>query len=283
MPSGATASLKLGPTGMNAKQAIQLTINPAHMKEPSDYKALINLLRQVLGPEAKVLRKRFKLYRVDLCVDVQGAHVQDLLVIFAGARSHTVIFVLTDQSGAAQTYYLGSRESKRRAIVYDQDASDSAKAAYGEKVSDRPKMEDDAQIVIKNKKTEGRTRFEVRQEFSAGLSFAELPKLGAALDEFTIYDLGTIRPADQDVEFLAYLDSVRFRGVAGARNHLSKTKIMKGVVNALEARLGNYLAPWASAAAAPAHASSAEEIDPVLKLFLPKAEYLVVRSAGQLG
>jgi hypothetical protein len=80
------------------------------------------------------------------------------------------------------------------------------------------------------------------------MTVTELLSLPSAMNEYRVLDLTRLRPRDRDPGFVAYLDSVRLRGVRGARLHLlaqcKNSKEVKELVADYDKRLSSTGAKW---------------------------------------
>ena len=112
-----------------------------------------------------------------------------------------------------------------------------------------PAHADDALIHLKKVAGGERTRVETRRVFTG--QHPKVSELGAIADPFgrvNVYQIKSAKAKSTSVEFLAYLDCVRIRGINGAGRYLIKqagnTKEVKSKVQAYERQLTRRAAPW---------------------------------------
>lgn len=225
LPSKAVIKYAIKPVHQNVRQVLQITLNPNAM-EPEDVQDSRDMLHRVLGLRSDRLIAELKCTRLDTCIDVQDLFVNDLIVVFAGARTQSTFFVASDTGGRVQTIYCGSVQSAERACVYDQNDADAFKALVGEKPSGpelrRKKVKDDAELGITGNAKAGRTRFEVRNVLDTPVTLRDLRKMKSAFHKFEVFNVSGPKTKRWPLGFIGYLDLVRVRGLAGARLYVAK-------------------------------------------------------------
>lgn len=250
LPTGAVVKFATEPTRPDyVRQFMQITINPNQM-QTDDVEAFGEMVKAVLGPSWERRMKAMKCCRLDVCVDVEGVLANDLIVMFQGSRTQATFFVQCDPKGHIQTIYVGSVQSAVHGCVYDQTDSDAFKSLVGEKPSlpqlKRVKAREDAELAIINYPKKGRTRFEVRNILSPMVSITDLATMESAMHRFTVYEVRKKKGVPFDTQFRMYLDSVRLRGVTGARAYLTANakKVVMDKVQDFEDRLTKLSAVW---------------------------------------
>ena len=251
LPTGAVAKFAIEPTRQDhVRQFIQITINPNQM-EDDDVQAFSDMVKAIFGPQWARRMQALKCGRLDACVDVEGVIANDLIIMFDGSRVQSTFFVQGDRNGHIMTIYAGSVQSAVHGCVYDQVGSDEYKALVGEKPSSpqlqRTKARENAELAIINFPAKGRTRFEVRNVvLSPMVSIADLATMESAMHRFTVYEVRKKKGVPFDTQFRMYLDSVRLRGVSGARAYLTANakKVVMDKVQAFEDRLTKLSAVW---------------------------------------
>jgi hypothetical protein len=165
--------------------------------------------------------------RIDVCADAPYS-IDNLIVDMDKVRIGAKFYVKTTTGGRIQTNYMGSVESASHAAAYDLDSSDDFKRAAGEVPSRHTR--ENAELVIDSGKKEsaGSIRVENRRVFKTHQSFADLAQLKDPFDKFRVYDLSK-GSHKFSLDFLMYLDCVRLRGIAGARNFLESNAKRKDV------------------------------------------------------
>lgn len=241
LPSGAVVKYAMEPTKPSVKQRLQVTLNPNQMDQ-DDALAFRDTLKRLLAPDWKRLARSFLCTRLDVNVDVLDVDIDRLIIEFEGARSQGVFYVQIDRSGRVQTIYCGSSQSATHGVVYDQVASETSKRRFGEKPLQRPRVADDAELSFKTEG--GRVRFEVRNVLEQPRPLSQLATMPTALDKFRVYELAGAALQRVDGAQLALLDSVRLRGVAGARAHFRSAKRGAAAVEALDQLLARFVASW---------------------------------------
>jgi hypothetical protein len=256
LPSRAVVDIAWEPVSDRCRHALRITINPSNIEE-GDIAAFKKLLRTIfiLGGEAEL--RHFLCYRLDVCVD-KKIDLDTIIVRQKGAAVEKKYVWMTDANGRIQTLYLGSVQSAEHSIVYDQNAADEFKRRVGEKVStneseaqeqEKPKQrrpESDAQDAELHV---GRTRFEVRRVFKEPVRLADLGDVAALMDKLEVFLVSpsAFKSDHKRVAFTLYLESVRLRGLIGARKYLRSILPSKKAdihLREFERRLGEYRVSW---------------------------------------
>jgi hypothetical protein len=244
-PGGSKIIFGVLPANPRMRFALKIVMNPAHITA-EDTALFIRILAQAFVPEPKAMLSKFLIQRVDQAYDHPVA-ISDLIVHAIGSTVEEKYYVASDRSGRIQTWYCGSVQSKERFISYDQVDSDAFKVAHGEKPS-RPSPYADAEVVIdKPRGKADMTRFEARRMFQDPLTLEAIDLRPQPFGRFAIYLVDTARVHDAPAMFSLYLESVRLRGVTGARmqflaNHPGKPA--KQQLSEFESFLGRCVAPW---------------------------------------
>lgn len=241
LPSGAVVKYAAEPSGEKVKQRLQITLNPGHLERP-DVQKLERALAKILGLEWQRLIRSSRCTRIDACVDGVNVDIDSLLVTFTGARSQGTFYVQTDRDGRIGTYYLGSVQSATHGVVYDQIASEAYKKLVDEKLLQRQRVADDAEVVLKQEPK--RTRFEVRSVFKPAIPLSALEKSPTALNKFCVHEISEKATTKLSAADLALIDVVRLRGLVGARSRLEKQTNGKATVDRLGSILARYAASW---------------------------------------
>jgi hypothetical protein len=137
-------------------------------------------------------------------------------------------------------------ESAHHGVAYDQIASDEYKRLVGEKAS-RAAMREDAELVLELERKTGRTQLESRRVFKKPVTLAQLAEIKTPFGGYRIMQI-KIGKKKFDPAFCGYLDSVRLRGMHGARQHCqdlcgSVTTVKDQIAN-WEAQLGKMAVEW---------------------------------------
>ena len=250
LPSGSVVKFATEATRPNhVTQFMQITFNP-NLMEVEDVTAFSDMVKAIFGPQWACRVLALKYSRLDACVDVVGVLANDLIIMFEGSHTQATFFVQCDRNGRVQTIYVGSVQSSVHGCVYDQSDSDDYKTLVGEKPSapqlQRVKARENAELAIINYTAKGRTRFEVRNVLSPFLSIADLATMKSAMHRFTVYEVRKKKGVPFTTPFRMYLDSVRLRGVSGARAYLTANakKVVMDKVQAFEERLTKLSAVW---------------------------------------
>jgi len=129
-------------------------------------------------------------------------------------------------------------------VAYDQITSDQYKRLVGEKPS-RTQMREDAELVTERK--QGRIQLESRRVFDHPVTLARLADLKTPFGKYRILQLKA-GGKKWEPGFCGYVDSVRLRGVHGARTHwkaqCGEGREAMAQIAEFEARLGRMAAPW---------------------------------------
>ena len=242
LPSGAVVRFHLVPNNPEKGAPMQLVLNPNQM-EPGDCDSLIAIFKRLFPFNAKEMAALMLIRRIDVCIQL-GSAIEDLIIELNGAMSGAKVYVATDRGGQIQTIYMGSTESAHHGVAYDQVASDEYKRRVGEKPS-RTLMREDAELVSERKK--GRTQLESRRVFKRPVTLAQLSEMRTPFSKYRILQLKA-DGSKWEPGFAGYVDSVRLRGVYGARAHwkaqCGEGREVMAQITEFEARLGRMAAPW---------------------------------------
>lgn len=242
LPSGAVVRFHLVPNNPEKGAPMQLVLNPNQM-EPGDCDSLIAIFKRLFPFNAKEMAALMLIRRIDVCIQL-GLAIEDLIIELNGAMSGAKVYVATDRGGQIQTIYMGSTESAHHGVAYDQVASDEYKRRVGEKPS-RTLMREDAELVSERKK--GRTQLESRRVFKRPVTLAQLSEMRTPFSKYRILQLKA-DGSKWEPGFAGYVDSVRLRGVYGARAHWNaqcgESREVMAQITEFEARLGRMAAPW---------------------------------------
>lgn len=242
LPSGAVVRFHMGSNNPDKGAPMQLVLNPNQM-EPGDCDSLITTFKRLFPFNFREIAATMLIRRIDVCIQL-GQAVEDLIIELNGAMAGAKVYVATDRGGQIQTMYMGSTESAHHGVAYDQIASDEYKRRVGEKPS-RTSMRCDAELVAERKK--GRTQLESRRVFKHPVMLAQLSDMRSPFSKYRILQVKADGPK-WEPGFCGYVDSIRLRGVYGARAHW-KTQCGNGrdvmtQIAKFEARLGRMAAPW---------------------------------------
>ncbi|QDZ29578.1 hypothetical protein [Noviherbaspirillum sp. UKPF54] len=233
--------VRVNPTReLHSRQFMNITFNPSLMDEKR-VKWFGRLLRMLFPGRRSEMMRQLRLYRCDVCVDIPE-DINQLIVRLRRCTVQSKYFMATDSVGRVETMYLGSIASDLHGVVYDQQASDAFKQAVGETTSlpplerNRTKSRDDAEVVLQ------RTRFEARRVFKDLPTLDVLDEWTAPFDRWDVWQIRDVPALRKDWEFAAYLDAVRWRGVAGARLYLEGRGCEH--VSRFEQQLDRYKADW---------------------------------------
>ena len=242
LPSGAVVRFHLVPNNPEKGAPMQLVLNPNQM-EPGDCDSLIAIFKRLFPLNAKEMAALMLIRRIDVCIQL-GLAIEDLIIELNGAMSGAKVYVATDRGGQIQTIYMGSTESAHHGVAYDQVASDEYKRRVGEKPS-RIRMREDAELVSERKK--GRTQLESRRVFKCPVALAQLSEMRTPFSKYRILQIKA-DGSKWEPGFAGYVDSVRLRGVYGARAHwkaqCGESREVMAQITEFEARLGRMAAPW---------------------------------------
>lgn len=242
LPGGAVVRFHLVPNNPDKGAPMQLVLNPNQM-EPGDCEGLIAMFKRLFPFNAREIAALMLIRRIDVCIQL-GLAIEDLIIELNGAMSGAKVYVATDRGGKMQTLYMGSTESAHHGVAYDQIASDEYKRRVGEKPS-RTRMREDAELVAERKK--GRTQLESRRVFKRPVALAQLSDMRTPFSKYRILQLKA-DGSKWEPGFAGYVDSVRLRGVYGARAHwkaqCGESREVMAQITEFEARLGRMAAPW---------------------------------------
>lgn len=244
LPSGAVARFHIVPNNPDTGAPMQLVLNPNQM-EPGDCQHLISIFKRLFPINAKEIAASMLIRRIDVCIQL-GLAIEDLIIELNGVMSGAKVFVATDRGGQMQTIYMGSTESAHHGVAYDQIASDEYKRLVGEKPS-RTSMHNDAELVLQLERKQGRIQLESRRVFKRPVTLAKLADMKAPFGNYRILQLKA-GGKKWEPGFCGYVDSVRLRGVHGARAHwkaqCGEGREVMAQITGFEARLGRMAAPW---------------------------------------
>jgi hypothetical protein len=243
------AVLKMEATKPDAKLKMEIDINPNNLTQ-SDVSELIRLFKDLFTLHARELAQKIGVMRIDHNADC-AYRTDDLIIDMDGARVGQKFFVRTDAGAMLQSSYAGSAKAAERLSVYDIEGREAymeeqARAAghYQEEAH-----AEDALIHLKKVAGGERTRVELRRVFEG--RHPNVSELGAIAHPFghvNVYHIDHAKAQRLGVEFMAYLDSVRVRGVNGAGRYLVKrcgnSKEVKAKVQEFERQLARLAAPW---------------------------------------
>lgn len=249
LPSGAIARFHIVPNNRGQGANMQLVLNPNQM-ERGDSSPLIKMFKELFPLSWKEIASTMLIRRIDVCLQLHGVSINDLIITLDGSQSGAKVYVTTNRNGFVQTIYMGDTNSPHHGAAYDQVASDQYKSMVGEKPS-RQHLRDIAELVLEPvKKTKDRIQLESRRNFDKPVDLAQLAEITSPFGKYRILVLDS-KAQKGDAGFCGYIDSVRLRGVHGARAHLSsqcgKASEVMNQVAEYEARLGRMAAPWWSA------------------------------------
>lgn len=243
------AVLKMEATNPKVKLAMEVDINPNRMTA-SDVAEWVAIWKELFGAHARELAQLVGIMRLDHNADCPYP-TDDLIIDLDKARIGEKYFIKTDAGAKVQSSYAGSAKSAERLSVYDQDGSEAHREELARVAGHHQEQAhaDDALIHLKKVAGGERTRIEMRRVFDG--NHPKVSELGAISDPFgrvSVYHLDASKAKRLGVEFVAFLDSVRVRGVNGAGRYLVKacgnTKEAKSTVQAFERRLARLAAPW---------------------------------------
>lgn len=246
LPSGAIARLHIVPNNRGQGANMQLVLNPNQM-ERGDSSPLIKMFKELFPLSWKVNASIMLIRRIDVCLQLLGVSINDLIITLDGSQSGAKVYVTTNRNGFVQTIYMGDTQSPQHGAAYDQVASDEYKSMVGEKPS-RQHLRDIAELVLEPvKKVKDRIQLESRRNFDKPVDLAQLAEITSPFGKYRILVLDS-KAQKWDAGFCGYIDSVRLRGMHGARAHLSmqcgKSSEVMNQVAEYEARLGRMAAPW---------------------------------------
>ena len=244
LPSKAVACFHMVQSNSDKGAPMQLVLNPNQM-EPGDCKRLIAMFKLLFPFNAKEVAALMLIRRIDVCIQL-GLAIEDLIIELNGVMSGAKVYLKTDRDGKMQTIYMGSHESAHHGIAYDQITSDQYKRLVGEKPS-RISMREDAELVLELERKQGRIQLESRRVFDHPVTLARLADLKTPFGKYRILQLKS-DGKKWEPGFCGYVDSVRLRGVHGARAHwkaqCGEGREVMAQIAEFEARLGRMAAPW---------------------------------------
>lgn len=243
--TGAVAVFSMVPILSSAKTPMQFIFNPnpSHMSS-SDAALLLQIWKQLFVLRAKAVAKTMRFRRVDVCADFPH-DLDDLIVDMDSTQVGMKYGIKTKRGGKLQSVYMGGVESAHHGLAYDLSASDKYKASVGE-VTSRRSLKQDADFSAEGK--QGGLRIESRRVFQPTITFAQLGEINDVFEKYKVYRVKRRPGVTLSIEFMAYLDSVRLRGLNGARRWLvesatdQKAALVQIVV--FEKQLARMLAPW---------------------------------------
>lgn len=242
LPSKAVACFHMVQSNQDKGAPMQLVLNPNQM-EPGDCQHLIAMFKLLFPLNAREIAASMLIRRIDVCIQL-GLAIEDLIIELNGVMSGAKVYLKTDRDGQMQTIYMGSTESAHHGVAYDQITSDQYKRLVGEKPS-RTQMREDAELVTERK--QGRIQLESRRVFDHPVTLARLADLKTPFGKYRILQLKA-GGKKWEPGFCGYVDSVRLRGVHGARTHwkaqCGEGREAMAQIAEFEARLGRMAAPW---------------------------------------
>ncbi len=242
LPSKAVACFHMVQSNQDKGAPMQLVLNPNQM-EPGDCQHLIAMFKLLFPLNAREIAASMLIRRIDVCIQL-GLAIEDLIIELNGVMSGAKVYLKTDRDGQMQTIYMGSTESAHHGVAYDQITSDQYKRLVGEKPS-RTQMREDAELVTERK--QGRIQLESRRVFDHPVTLARLADLKTPFGKYRILQLKA-GGKKWEPGFCGYVDSVRLRGVHGARAHwkaqCGEGRDVMDQITEFETRLGRMAAPW---------------------------------------
>ena len=242
LPSKAVACFHMVQSNQDKGAPMQLVLNPNQM-EPGDCQHLIAMFKLLFPLNAREIAASMLIRRIDVCIQL-GLAIEDLIIELNGVMSGAKVYLKTDRDGQMQTIYMGSTESAHHGVAYDQITSDQYKRQVGEKPR-RTQMREDAELVTERK--QGRIQLESRRVFDHPVTLARLADLKTPFGKYRILQLKA-GGKKWEPGFCGYVDSVRLRGVHGARTHwkaqCGEGREAMAQIAEFEARLGRMAAPW---------------------------------------
>lgn len=243
------AVLKMESTKQDATLDMEVDINPNNLTV-SDVRELLALWKELFGIHARELAQHIGIMRLDNNADCPY-RTDDLIIDMDGARMGEKYYVRTTAGAMIQSSYAGNAKAAERLSVYDKEGSEAYKEEQARAIDRHQEEahEDDALIRLKRVAGGERTRAEIRRVFEG--RHPKVSELEAIADPFgrvRVYHIDRTKTKRMGVEFIAYLDSVRVRGVNGAGRYLIKecgnTKEAKSKVQEFERQLARLAAPW---------------------------------------
>ena len=215
--NGTKVVFETQPNKPGMRFSLKITMNPDHIDRDAAHRFL-DALKLLFPLTWKVMLGSMLIFRVDQAYD-HPVSVANLLIQLQDSRVEQKFFVATNNSLEVQTWYAGNLSSKLHWIIYDQVASDMYKAQHGEHLGRRVEPRADAEFVVDSGKKGGHTRFEARRMFQDPKPLREVNALGKPFPVVDVYLVDDEKIQAGPQGFCIYLDSVRLRGIAGARKH----------------------------------------------------------------
>lgn len=245
--TGSTVLINMLPSTTDMRYDAKLTMNPNHLTA-KDVAELQRLFKHVFPLGGKDVFAKLLVQRFDTAFD-HPTPISRLLVQTVGAPVEKKFCISTDRNGYIGGWYAGSVDAAAHLAMYDQVASDAYKVSVGELPSKRVKPETDAELHFAETGTAGTasTRVEIRRVFDPAARLIEVGEQASKFGQFRVFEITDQNGSPEPQNFCLYLDSIRIRGVAGARaeflRHHTGRKA-KGVIAALEEALAEHAAPW---------------------------------------
>ena len=242
------AVIKMKPTNPKAKVELEIDLNPNHLTE-DDVREFIHLWKELFSVHARELAKQVGIMRIDINADCPY-RTDDLIIDMDGAMVGQKYFVKTNRGAELQSNYSGSAKSNERVLMYDKNSQEEFMQASTRNVVDQQEAhEDDALIHLMKGRSVERTRVEMRRLFKTPHPLvSELTSITDPFGKVHVYQVNFLKAKNISIEFIAYLDCVRVRGVIGAGRYLLKkcggTKEAKQKVQDFENKLARIAAPW---------------------------------------
>ena len=243
------AVLKMESTKRDVKFEMEVDLNPNNLTV-SDVGEWLALWKELFGTHARELAQQVGTMRLDNNADCPY-RTDDLIIDMDGARMGEKYYVRTTAGAMIQSSYAGSAKAAERLSVYDKEGREAYKEEQARAIDRHQEEahEDDALIRLKRVAGGERTRAEIRRVFEG--YHPKVSELGTIADPFGrvhVYHIDRNKTKRMSVEFIAFLDSVRVRGVNGAGRYLIKecgnTKEAKSKVQEFERQLARLAAPW---------------------------------------
>nr|WP_295785764.1 hypothetical protein [Rhodoferax sp.] len=243
------AVLKMKSTKQDATLDMEVDLNPNNLTV-SEVGEWLALWKELFGTHARELAQQIGIMRLDNNADCPY-RTDDLIIDLDGARMGEKYYVRTTAGAMIQSNYAGNAKAAERLSVYDKEGSEAYKEAQARAIDchQEEAHEDDALIRLKRVAGGERTRAEIRRVFEGHHpKVSELGKIADPFGHVRVYHIDRTKTKHMSVEFIAFLDSVRVRGVNGAGRYLIKecgnTKEAKSKVQEFERQLARLAAPW---------------------------------------
>ena len=245
--SGATVIIDMLRSTARMRYDMKLAMNINNMTK-HDVLELKKFFKHIFPLAGQHVFSKFLMQRVDTAFDIPTP-INRLIVQTVGSAVEQKFVILTDRIGKVQTWYAGSVSSAERIAMYDQNASDVYKVGVGELPSKRRKPQDDAELLLTGASDDvgHRTRIEFRRVFKTALRLADADEQCLKFDKFKVFEVPDQFGTDVPDHFSLYLDSVRLRGVAGARAEFVRNnpgRRAKTALSNFEAALADNAARW---------------------------------------